>query len=179
MKSTLLCLALFSGTVSFGDGFLNSSHESYETASVEQLVTVAYTNINMEINLSVLLNNKSIDQFHIQGKAYNKTFNTTDLKKGIVILSIGGDLVRLQSDDFEPLSGGTINMDYLKDKKTETWERSEFSAAFNHDGKVALYQEGPFSLCEIDHLNFEFSKSNIGLPKGVNSILGTCKSTAF
>lgn len=179
MKYTLLFLALFSGTVSFADESLNSSEESFANASVEQLVTIAYTNINMEINLSVLLNNKSIDQIHIKGKAYNKTFNTSDLKKGLVILSIGGDLVKLQSDNFEPLSGGTINMDYLKDKKTDTWERAAFSAAFNPEGKVALYQESTFALCEVDHLNFEFSKSNIGLPKGVNSILGTCKATFF
>ena len=179
MKSALFFLAFFSATVSFAGESLNPPAEITETATVEQLVTVAYTNINMEINLSVLLNNRSIDQIHIKGKSYNKTFNTSDLKQGIVILSIGGDLVKLQSDNFDPLSGGSINMDYLKDKRTDTWERAEFTAAFNGEGHVALYQEAKLALCEIDHLNFEFSKSNIGLPKGVNSILGTCKASTF
>ena len=179
MKSTLLILACFGGSISFAGESIAPFHGGFENTSLEQLVTIAHTNMNMDIHLSVLLNKKSIDFIHIKGKTFDKTFDTRDLKEGLVILNMGGDLVKLQSENFDPLSGGDINMDYLKDKKTGHWERAQFSVAYNQEEKVALYQENPFTLCEIDYLNFEFAKSNIGLPKGVNSIKGTCKTTTF
>lgn len=179
MKSTLLILACFGGSISFAGESIAPFHGGFESTSLEQLVTIAHTNMNMDIHLSVLLNKKSIDFIHIKGKTFDKTFDTRELKEGIVILNMGGDLVKLQSENFDPLAGGDINMDYLKDKKTGHWERAQFSVAYNQEEKVALYQENPFTLCEIDYLNFEFAKSNIGLPKGVNSIKGTCKTTNF
>jgi hypothetical protein len=174
MKKTLIIGLWLGAMTAFAEENIGPSNDAFESLAEEQLVTVAYTNMNMDINLSVILNNRSIDKIHIEGKAYNKLFNTSDLKKGIVILDIGGDLVKLQSDNFDPLLGGDINMDYLQDKKTNVWKRAEFSAAFNGGGKVALYQETGASICEIDYLNFEFAKNNLGLPKGVNSIKGTC-----
>jgi hypothetical protein len=148
--------------------------EDSSLAPLEQHVVVAHTNMNMDINLSVILNDKSIDQIHIKGKAYDETYATADLKEGVVILNFGSDLVKLQSDNFKPLIGGDINMEYLKDKKTGNWETAEFRAGYNKLGKVALYQNDGFTECEIDYLTFDFAKNAIGIPKGVNSIIGTC-----
>jgi len=143
-------------------------------ATIEQLVTVAHTNMGMDINLSVIITNQSIDQLHIKGKNYDDTFNTSDLATGVVILNIGGDLVKLQSNNWNSLTGGEINMDFLQDKKAGKWARTRFQAKYNDLQKVALFQSENNQLCEIDYLNFEFAKNGLGLPKGVNSITGTC-----
>jgi hypothetical protein len=166
MKALLFVSALLTTSV--------ASAEDFSLAQTEQQVVVAHTNMNMDINLSVILNGKSIDLIHIKGKAYDEKYETSKLKEGIVILNFGSDLVKLQSDNFMPLTGGNINMEYLKDKRAGKWETSEFRAGYNQAGKVALYQNNGFKECEVDYLTFDFAKNAIGIPKGVNSIVGTC-----
>lgn len=194
MKRMTTSLFLLSSTLGFANPSttmdLKSSESTFEDnvfsysndiendgellASEEQFVTVAHTNMGMDINLSVIINSNRIEQIHIKGKNYDDTFNTADLGAGVVLLKIGGDLVKLQSDNWNPLTGGDINMDFLQDKKTGKWLRATFQAAYNPAKKVALFQVQNGAPCEISYLDFEFSKNSLGLPKGVNSITGTC-----